>query len=93
AVAGCHHDPRSAHKHRELVALVSLSDLLCRMSGLGYGYVEECQVNFIEEPGFALLLEECPALKTFDWARFTFELEAYMEEVHRLVELLYRVPQ
>jgi hypothetical protein len=50
-------------------------------------------VNFTEEGSFALLLEECPALKTFDWARFTFELEAYMEEVHRLVGLLYRVPQ
>ena len=93
AVAGCHHDPHGAPAHRDLVALVSLSDLLCRMNGLGYGYVEDRQVAFTEEPGFALLLEECPALTTFDWARFTFELEAYMEEVHRLVELLYRVPQ
>ena len=93
AVAGCHHHPHDAPVHRDLVALVSLSDLLCRMSGLGYGYSEERQVNLIEEPGFALLLEECPALKTFDWARFTFELEAYMEEVHNLVGLLYRVPQ
>jgi HD-like signal output (HDOD) protein len=93
AVAACHHEPHSARTHRDLVALVSLSDLLCRMSGLGYGYAEERQVNLTEEPGFALLIEECPALKTFDWARFTFELEAYMEEVHRLVELLYRVPQ
>jgi HD-like signal output (HDOD) protein len=93
AVAGCHHDPQTARTHRDLVALVSLSDLLCRMSGLGYGYPEARQVTFTEEPGFALLLEECPALRTFDWARFTFELEAYMEEVYRLVELLYRVPQ
>jgi hypothetical protein len=60
------------------------------MSGLGHGYVEQRQVNFIEEPAFAILLEECPSLKTFDWARFTFELEAYMEEVHRLVAVLYR---
>ena len=44
----------------------------------------------VEEPGFALLIEECPALGSFDWARFTFELEAYMEEVHRVVTLLYR---
>jgi HD-like signal output (HDOD) protein len=93
AVVGCHHLPQTAQTHRDLVALVCLSDLLCRMSGLGYGYVEERQVNFTEEAGFALLLEECPALKTFDWARFTFELEAYMEEVQQLVGLLYRVPQ
>jgi putative nucleotidyltransferase with HDIG domain len=85
-----HHQPASAAVNRDLVALVGLSDLLCRMSGLGYGYVEECQVSFVEEPGFALLLEECPTLKGFDWARFTFELEVYMEEVQRLVTALYR---
>ena len=85
-----HHDPSCAATHRDLVALVGLSDLLCRMSGLGYGYVEERQVSFVDESGFALLLKECPTLQTFDWARFTFELEAYMEEVHRLVSALYR---
>jgi two-component system copper resistance phosphate regulon response regulator CusR len=89
-VVACHHDASRAASHRDLVALVALSDLLCRMEGLGYGYVEERQINFLEEPGFAILLAECPALQTFDWARFTFELEAYMEEVHRLVSLLYR---
>jgi two-component system copper resistance phosphate regulon response regulator CusR len=88
-VAG-HHDVSRATSHRDLVALVALSDLLCRMEGLGYGYVEERQINFLEEPGFGILLQECPALQSFDWARFTFELEAYMEEVHRLVSLLYR---
>ena len=76
--------------HRDLVALVSLSDLLCRMGGLGYGYSEDRQVNFMEEAGFEMLLKECPALQTFDWARFTFELESYLEEVHRLVNQLYR---
>lgn len=89
AVLSCHHDPHGAHTNRDLVALVSLSDLLCRMGGLGYGYVEEQQVTFTEEPGFSLLLKECPSLQAFDWARFTFELEAYMEEVHRLVDILY----
>jgi HD superfamily phosphohydrolase YqeK len=89
-VVGYHHNPSSAVENRDLVALVSLSDLLCRMNGLGYGYSEKRQVNFLEEPGFAILLEECPTLKAFDWARFTFELEAYLDEVHRLVTLLYR---
>jgi HD-like signal output (HDOD) protein len=93
AVAGCHHDPTSATAHRALVALVALSDLLCRMSGLGYGYIEERQVTFTEEPGFTLLIEECPSLSTFDWARFTFELEGYMEEVRRLVGVIYRTLQ
>jgi HD-like signal output (HDOD) protein len=93
AVLSCHHDPESATSNRDLVALVSLSDLLCRMGGLGYGYVEERQVSFTEQAGFSLLLKECPSLQAFDWARFTFELEAYMEEVHRLVDILYHGPQ
>ena len=92
AVLSCHHNPSTAAVRRDLVALVSLSDLLCRMSGMGHGYVERRQVNFTEEPAFAILLEECPSLKTFDWARFTFELESYMEEVQRLVKVLYREP-
>ena len=89
-VVGCHHDPHTATGNRDLTALVALGDLLCRMSGLGHGYVEEVQVDFVEEPSFTLLLEECPNLKAFDWARLTFEIEAYMEEVHRLVGVLYR---
>jgi len=87
---GCHHDTDACTSHRDLVAVVSLSDLLCRMSGLGYGYSEEREIDFLEQPGFAILKEECPGLRTFDWARFTFELEGYLEEVHRLVSLVYR---
>ncbi len=85
-----HHDASGAKSNRDLVALVGLSDLLCRMNGLGYGYVEERLVNFAEEPGFALLVDKCPSLLTLDWARFTFELEAYTEEVRRLVVALFR---
>ncbi len=90
AVMAYHHRVESAPAHRDLVALVSLSDLLCRMSGIGYGYVEERQVDFEEEAGFKVLMQECPKLRTLDWARFTFELEAYMEEVQRLVAAFYR---
>jgi len=93
AVLGSHHEPELSPGNRDLVAVVSLSDLLCRMCGLGHGYIEEQQVNFMEEPAFNLLLKECPSLTSFDWARFTFELEAYMQEVHRLVALLYGTSQ
>ncbi len=89
SVVAYHHTVHNAKAGRKLVALVSLSDLLCRMAGIGYGYSEDRQVDFVEEPGFAVLLKECPSLENFDWARFTFELEAYMEEVRRLVKQLY----
>lgn len=72
------------------MALVHIADLLCRMSGLNYGYVEQRQVNLFEDPGFALLAQDSPALKDFDWARLTFELDSYMDEVHSLVRAIYR---
>jgi HD-like signal output (HDOD) protein len=84
-----HHHPQEASANKPLVALVELSDLLCRMGEIGYGYSEMRQVIFLEEPGFAILSRECPSLAKFDWARFTFELEGYLDEVRRLVRQLY----
>ena len=89
-VIAMHHAPQSAQNHPALVALVSIGDLLCRMSGLNHGYIETRQVNVLEEPGFSVLLRDCPALQTFDWARLTFELESYLEDVHALVRSIYR---
>src|SRR5579863_4774109 len=43
AVVSLHHAPQQAQDHAGLVALVEISDLLCRMSGLNYGYVETRQ--------------------------------------------------
>jgi HD-like signal output (HDOD) protein len=89
-VIGSHHDVKEETAHGGLLALVSISDLLCRMSGLGHGTVEERQVDFLDQPAFAVLLKECPPLQTLDWALLTFELEGYIGEVHRVVNLLYR---
>jgi len=89
-VVGYHHHPEKAPNHKALAALVGLSDLLCRMGGIGHGFPEMRQVNFLEEPGFALLRSECPSSSDLDWARFTFELEGYLDEVRCLVRQLYR---
>jgi hypothetical protein len=70
--------------------LVELSDLLCRMSGLNYGYTENREVNLLEQGGFAVLSQQCRDLENFDWARLTFELDSYMDEVHALVRAIYR---
>jgi HD-like signal output (HDOD) protein len=85
-----HHAPEKASQHTGLVALVHIADLLCRMSGLNYGYAEHRQVNLFEDSGFALLAQQTPLLKNFDWARLTFELDSYMDEVHSLVRAIYR---
>ncbi|MGA8868976.1 MAG: HDOD domain-containing protein [Candidatus Sulfotelmatobacter sp.] len=89
-VVAHHHAPEASLNHAGLVALVQLGDLLCRMSGLNYGYIEERQVSLTEEYGFTLLAKHCPTLKEFDWARLTFELDSYMDEVHTLVRAIYR---
>jgi HD-like signal output (HDOD) protein len=85
-----HHSPEKSSQHAGLVALVHIADLLCRMSGLNYGYVEVRQVNLFEDPGFALLAQNSTSVKDFDWARLTFELDSYMDEVHSLVRAIYR---
>jgi HD-like signal output (HDOD) protein len=89
-VVSLHHSAPESHDHAGLIALVELSDLLCRMSGLSYGYSENREVNLLEQASFAVLSRECPQLKNFDWARLTFELDSYMDEVHSLVHAIYR---
>lgn len=89
-VVAYHHAPEESPQQFGLVALVHIADLLCRMSGLNYGYVEERQVNLFEDTGFTLLARNSPELTGFDWARLTFELDSYMDEVHSLVHAIYR---
>ena len=82
--------PETSAQPGGLVALVHIADLLCRMSGLNYGYLEQRQVSLFEDSGFALLALNSAALRQFDWARLTFELDSYMDEVHSLVRAVYR---
>jgi len=89
-VIALHHTPEKSVKRPELVALVQISDLLCRMSGLNHGFIENREVNLIEQTGFVLLSQHCENLKDLDWARITFELDSYMNEVRSLVHAIYR---
>jgi DNA-binding response OmpR family regulator len=89
-VVALHHTPDQSLNHSGLVALVELSDLLCRVSGLNYGYIENREVNLLEQSGFSILSQQCKGLKDLDWARLTFELDSYMDEVHSLVHAIYR---
>jgi HD-like signal output (HDOD) protein len=89
-VVSNHHTPEKSTGHVGLVALVQLADLLCRMSGLNYGYVEQREVSLFEESGFSLLAQHSKTLKDFDFARLTFELDCYLDEVHSLVQAIYR---
>jgi DNA-binding response OmpR family regulator len=89
-VVALHHAPAESLNHSGLVSLVELSDLLCRVSGLNHGYIENREVNLFEQTGFAVLSQQCQGLRDLDWARLTFELDSYMDEVHSLVRAIYR---
>jgi len=84
-----HHDVQQAKLHPVLVALVNLCDLLCRMRGLGYGYYESREVDFLEEPAWWILTKEYPHLEQFDLARFTFEMDEYTTQIRDLVSSVF----
>jgi len=92
-VIACHHAPALATANRALTGLVSVSDLLCRLGGLGYGYREDHETNFAEEPGFTILAGQYPAIRPLDLARFTFEMDAVLEEVQAVVSRVYGLAQ
>jgi putative nucleotidyltransferase with HDIG domain len=84
-----HHSPANLHGDPVLTSIVCVSDLLCRIGGLGYGYREDKQTDFAEEPAFAILAAKYPALRPFDLARFTFEMECMLDEVRTMVARIY----
>lgn len=87
-VIAYHHLPLSKSA-QPLVALVHLSDLLCRMRGLGYGYYERHKIDFIADPAWAVLLKEHRDLEDVDLVRFTFELDEAMLEIFELVATIF----
>jgi putative nucleotidyltransferase with HDIG domain len=84
-----HHAIERSEKAQPLVALVHLSDLLCRMRGLGYGYYERQKVDLIADPAWAILSKEYRDLEGMDLVRFTFELDEAVQEIHALVATVF----
>ena len=84
-----HHDIECCHEAQPLVALVHLSDLLCRMRGLGYGYYERQKVDLISDPAWAILAKQYSDLEGVDLVRFTFELDEALAEIQTLVAAVF----
>lgn len=87
-----HHAVEQSSTSQPLVALVHLSDLLCRMRDLGYGYYERHKVDLVSDPAWEILLREHRELQTVDLVRFTFELDEAVEEIHALVAAVFGMP-
>ena len=74
-----------------LVSLVNIADLLCRTSGLGYGYEEALEIRLPEEPAWRVLEAHSPCFGSLDMTRFATETESYLQEVRTLVSVVFRL--
>ena len=90
AVIEHHHDVAAAPSAHGLVSLIHLSDLLCRLRGLGYGYYEGMGIDLAADPAWATLEEECPALRRIDLMRITMDIDGAMYEIVDVVNAIFR---
>ena len=90
AVIEFHHDPGPAPVAADLVSLVHLSDLLCRLRDLGYGYYEAMGIDLAGENAWATLVEHYPALAHMDLARLTMDIDGAMEEITAVVDAVFK---
>jgi putative nucleotidyltransferase with HDIG domain len=88
-VIACHHNIEHSTKSQPLVAMVHLSDLLCRMRDLGYGYYERHMVDLISDPAWQVLLKEHLDMQNVDLAQFTFEMDEAVVEIKELVGMIF----
>jgi hypothetical protein len=88
-----HHAPGSASVALPLVSLVHLSDLLCRLRDLGYGYYEAMGVDLAGDNAWALLVEHYPALASMDLARLTMDIDGAMKEITATVDAVFKPEQ
>jgi len=86
-----HHDVERATLEPQLCAIVNIADLLCRTSGLGYGYEENIKVILQAEPAWDILAVQTPRLRALDMEVFTMETQSYAKEVRTLVSVLFRI--
>jgi HD-like signal output (HDOD) protein len=89
-VIAWHHDIAAAESAPSLVSLVHLSDLLCRLRDLGYGYYEAIGVDLAGEKAWETLVQYHPALATIDLARLSLDIDGAMDEITRTVDAVFR---
>jgi len=90
AVIEYHHQVDPAPIAAPLVSLVYLSDLLCRVRDLGYGYYEAMGVDLAAESAWATLAAYHPALANMDIARLTMDIDGAMEEITAVVDAVFK---
>jgi HD-like signal output (HDOD) protein len=84
-----HHTVHQTKLYPDLVALVSLSDLLCRRNGLGYGYCEKTPPDPLEEVAWSMLSAQSAKLARLGPALLVRELTPQVSQVHGHVKSIF----
>ena len=90
AVIAFHHHVANTSCAGDLVYLVHLSDLLCRLRDLGYGFYEAMGVDLARDQAWLSLMKHCPHLATLDLTRLTLDIDGVMDEIVALVDAVFR---
>lgn len=88
----CHHNSSAAVINPGLVAIVSLSDRLCRSHSLGVGYVEANDPSLDWKPDWAILTKRTPYASQMQWRDFVKDADSYLSEVKDLVKAMCMSP-
>lgn len=85
-----HHSLEKANINPQLVSIVVLANLFCKVRGLDYGFEQAIQISFKDELAWKKLSEMNPDLNDIDLERFTLDLDGMVDEVKRVVNEVYR---
>ena len=85
-----HHFENGAGNIPELACLIHLSDLLCRVRGLGYGYYDVMRLDLSCDAAWGPLVKHYPAISEMDLMRFTLDLEGAMDEIAAMVDTVFK---
>jgi HD-like signal output (HDOD) protein len=87
--ARCHHDVNLLSAAGPLACLVHLSDILCRVSYLGYGYDETIGVELCGDAAWKILVANYPALGNIDLVRLTLDIDGAMDQIVAIVDSIF----
>jgi putative nucleotidyltransferase with HDIG domain len=85
-----HHQSSQFAQCGPAIALVNVCDRICRMNGLGYGHEEDLTIDWKQDEQVQALRAEWPVARSLDWERCSLELQSYINEIQKLVTVLFR---
>ncbi len=85
-----HHEFSQLSDYLPVVALVNLSDRLCRIHGLGYGHGENLRLDWDTDEAIQIASQAWPMARSVNWHQISADLDTYLKDVKKLVSVLYR---